>query len=132
MSTPTKCSKHLERSRSMKLKLFVATALFGLLFLASCTEAVKPPIVVEKASTPAPARNAPDAEHKDDGHDAPRISLADAKKVFDTGNVVVVDVRDASAYKQEHIKGALNIPIAQVAAHEDKLPKNKKIIVYCS
>ena len=127
-----KCSKHLERSRFMKLKLFVAMAIASLLVVSACTDAANTPLLAEKPSATPPARNAPEAEHKDDGHDAPRISLADAKKAYDTGNVVVVDVRDVGAYKQEHIKGALNIPITQIAANEAKLPKNKKIIVYCS
>ena len=128
-STPTRCSKLLERSRSMKLKLVFAFALACLLFVAACTDAAKPPALVANA----PTASAPTpAGHTDDGHDAPRISLADAKKDYDAGTAVIVDVRDATAYKTEHIKGALHIPIGDVAANEDKLPKNKKIIVYCS
>ena len=69
--------------------------------------------------------------HADPGHDAPRISLADAKKAYDDG-ALIVDVRDAAAYKQEHVKGALNIQLTDMAATMDKLPKGKKIIVYCS
>ena len=115
----------------MKLKIFIALALVGSLFVAACTDAAKPLGVVNKTPEPVvPA--APKDEHADDGHDAPRISLADAKKEYDAGNAIIVDVRDVNAYKQEHIKGALNIPIANVAANEDKLTKNKKIIVYCS
>jgi 3-mercaptopyruvate sulfurtransferase SseA len=113
----------------MKLKFIFAFAAAGLLFAVSCTDAAKPPVISEKAAIPSPAT---DAEHADEGHSAPRISLADAKKDYDAGKAVVVDVRDVNAYRQEHIKGALNIPIADIAANEDKLPKNKKISVYCS
>jgi rhodanese-related sulfurtransferase len=115
----------------MKLSLLLTLVLGGLMFVAGCTDAAKPPTLVQNTAVPA-ARPAAEKEHADDGHDAPRISLADAKKAYDGGNVVIVDVRDVNAYKQEHIKGALHIPIAQAAANEDKLPKNKKIIVYCS
>lgn len=125
----TRCSKLLERSSSMKLKLIFTFAVAGLLFAVSCTDAAKPPVLPDQAAAPSLAT---DADHPDDAHDAPRISLADAKKDFDAGTAVIVDVRDINAYKMEHIKGALHIPISDAAANEDKLPKNKKIIVYCS
>ena len=128
-STPTKCSKHLEKSSYMKVKLFFISALIALFVTAACTDAAKPPVLAEN---PAPPTAAPvKDEHQDEGHDAPRISLADAKKAYDAG-ATVIDVRDAAAYKTEHIKGALHIPISEAAANESKLPKGKKIIVYCS
>jgi 3-mercaptopyruvate sulfurtransferase SseA len=111
------------------MKLIFAFAIAGLLFVAACTDAARPPALVENA--PVATASTP-AGHNDDGHDAPRISLADAKKDYDAGTAIIVDVRDATAYKTEHIKGAIHIPMADVAANESKLPKNKKIIVYCS
>jgi len=63
---------------------------------------------------------------------APRISLADAKKAFDEGNVVFVDTRAEVQYKQEHIKGALNIPAEAFSTRYSEVPKDKKIIAYCS
>jgi len=116
----------LERSSSMKLKLFFISALIALFVTAACTDAAKPPILAENPSTAIV-----NPEPQDDAHDAPRISLADAKKAYDAG-ATFVDVRDATAYKTEHVKGALHIPISEAAANEDKLPKGKKIIVYCS
>ena len=113
----------------MKVKLFFISALIALFVTAACTDAAKPPVLAEN---PAPATpTVIKDEHQDESHDAPRISLADAKKAYDSG-AIVVDVRDATAYKTEHIKGALHIPISEAAASEDKLPKGKKIIVYCS
>lgn len=107
----------------MKQNFFFVFALSGLLFIAACAG------TSTKATTENIAGSA--AQLADDGKDAPRISLADAKKDYDAG-AMFVDVRDVNAYKNEHIKGALNIPISEVAANEDKLPKGKKIIVYCS
>ncbi len=68
----------------------------------------------------------------DSDADVPRISVEDAKKDYDEKNVVIVDARAAEIYKQEHIMGAINIPLGSLASEFDKLPKNKKIIVYCS
>ncbi len=64
--------------------------------------------------------------------EAPRISLADAKKDFDAGNVVFIDTRAEAAYKTEHIKGAINIAADALQTRYTELPKNKKIIAYCS
>ena len=64
--------------------------------------------------------------------EANRISVADAKKEFDAGTAVFVDVRAEAAYKMEHIKGALHITIESLESQISKLPKGKKLIIYCS
>jgi len=72
---------------------------------------------------------APAAEHSDD---APRINLEDAKKDFDKGNVLFIDTRAEAAYNVEHIKGSINIPAEAFETRYKELPKDKKIIAYCS
>lgn len=64
--------------------------------------------------------------------EAARISLADAKKAFDDGNAIFVDVRGPDSFKTEHVQGAVNIGIGDLEANISKLPKNKQIVVYCS
>lgn len=64
--------------------------------------------------------------------EAPRISLADAKKEFDAGTAIFVDTRAEVTYKTEHIKGAINIPAEAFQTRYNEVPKNKKIIAYCS
>lgn len=68
-------------------------------------------------------------EHADD---APRISLADAKKDFDAGKAVFVDTRAEVSYKTDHIKGAINIPAESIQTRYTEVPKDKKVIAYCS
>ena len=46
-------------------------------------------------------------------------------------DVVILDVRDGASYAEEHIPGALNIPLAELAARAKELPKNKDIVAYC-
>jgi hypothetical protein len=75
------------------------------------------------------ARTQPETTVQDD---APRISLADAKSDFDTGNAVFVDSRPEEFYKAEHIKGAINVSYTEVEKRYKIIPKDKKIIVYCS
>lgn len=68
----------------------------------------------------------------DPADDAPRITLADAKKDFDAGNAVFVDTRAEVQFKQERIKGAINIPMEAVETKYKDIPTGKKIIAYCS
>lgn len=63
---------------------------------------------------------------------APRISLEDAKKAYDKGGVLFIDTRADSAYKTEHIKGAINIPVETIENRYKDVPKDKKVIAYCS
>lgn len=64
--------------------------------------------------------------------DAPRITLADAKAAYDAGTAIFVDTRTEASFKAEHIKGAINVHADMLEAKIKDLPKNKKIIAYCS
>ena len=64
--------------------------------------------------------------------EAQRISLADAKAAYDKSSVVIVDTRDADSFAQEHIKGAINIPLPEFEKRYQEIPTGKQIIVYCS
>lgn len=113
----------------------------GLGVLTGCQNNAAP-VKVESAKSEANApgkteANAPaNAPQKVDEHghadDAPRIALADAKKDFDAGNAVFIDTRAEATYKQEHIKGAINISMEAVEAKYKTIPTGKKIIAYCS
>ena len=78
------------------------------------------------ATSPAPVAAASATD------DAPRIALADAKAAYDAGNAIFVDTRAEAAYKTEHIKGAVNITQDKLESKLGGLPKDKKIIAYCS
>jgi hypothetical protein len=45
-----------------------------------------------------------------------RVTISELRDALEQGKAVVVDVRGDDAYKQEHIKGALNITETQVSA----------------
>jgi hypothetical protein len=104
-----------------KILLLFAIPIFA--FVLACASPDKNANVAANAApaaTPAP------------GDTAPRITLAEAKKDFDAGAAIFVDSRPESAYKAEHIQGAINISGDILDAHLKELPKDKKIIVYCS
>jgi rhodanese-related sulfurtransferase len=63
-----------------------------------------------------------------------KISPAELKKLIDgkSADMVIVDVRDESEFKEGHIPTAVNIPVETFALRSEILPKEKKIIVYCN
>ena len=77
------------------------------------------------SATPPPPSQDPAAS-------APRISLADAKKDFDAGKAIFIDTRAEASFKQEHIKGAINISAESFETRYKEIPTGKKIIAYCS
>lgn len=111
----------------------VGGAFLMLSILTACQTAASPTNIAKVPSTSATAaQQKPVEENHAEHEDAPRITLADAKKDFDAGNVVFIDTRGADAYKSEHIKGALNIGVSDLNAKLKEIPTGKKIIAYCS
>lgn len=115
----------------MRHILSVAAVLMtALLVLTACQNTAQPKTETAKANTKAtPAEIIKD---KDPADDAPRIELADAKKDFDAGNAIFVDTRAEFTYKQDHIKGAINVPAEAMELRYKEIPTDKKIIAYCS
>jgi 3-mercaptopyruvate sulfurtransferase SseA len=115
----------------MRYKL-LTLAIFAVGSLA-CQDAA-PPVRVESAKMNTNAAAAPQKAdaHGDHADEAPRITLADAKKDFDAGTAVFVDTRAAASYQQEHVKGAINMPMEAVETRYKEIPTGKKIIAYCS
>lgn len=64
--------------------------------------------------------------------EARRIPVDEARKALAQGTAVLVDVRAAEVYQAEHAKGALSIPLTEIAARAEELPKDKLIITYCT
>ena len=61
-----------------------------------------------------------------------RISIADAKKLYQSGEAVFIDVRSNEQYTYGHIKGALSIPGSQLIRRYSEVPPRKTVILYCA
>lgn len=62
-----------------------------------------------------------------------RVSFEEFKKLYDRGEVLVLDVRSAQAYQAGHIPGAISVPLDDVEAKIPELKKEKRAIVtYCT
>lgn len=114
-------------------KTFVTSVL--LLFAAfalSCAGPTNSNVAVKNSANARTVSKPTPVVHQDDGHDAPRISLADAKRHFDEKTAVFIDTHPANQFELEHIPGAINIQPNTIRQNLDKVPKGKRMIVYCS
>lgn len=64
----------------------------------------------------------------------PQINAADAVRMINDRDALVVDVRNAAEFKKNHVLGALNIPAASLKERAGELARHKQrpIIVYCN
>lgn len=116
--TPTKSWRRLVKNRRVFIDRRVLASTFAVAGLAFGMACQKTQLAEYKA-------------YQNDG-DVPRISVADAKKDVDAGIAVIVDSRDATAYKMERVAGSINMRMGATAEQMATLPRDKKIIVYCS
>lgn len=64
---------------------------------------------------------------------AGRIGVAELKKLYDAGAVVVVDVRTEAAYRISHVAGALLVPLDATEQKAAGLKKaGKTVVTYCT
>lgn len=61
-----------------------------------------------------------------------RISVDEMKTLFDRGELTIIDVRQADAYLEAHIPGALQIPLSRIDGEASYLSKQKMIVTYCT
>jgi len=47
------------------------------------------------------------------------------------GEVMVLDVRPTEEYRAAHIAGAISVPLKELEARLETLPKNREIVAYC-
>ena len=63
----------------------------------------------------------------------PRITVEELVAAIKEDRVVIVDIETADAYREEHIKGAVSIPLDEVRERGPKeLPTTKLIVTYCA
>ena len=125
------------------MRLFISmAAAFGLclcVLLAACSpqDGSAPPAAISSNSTAptasgdttAPTTKPTPATPADDTR---RITIEETQAAINAGTAVVVDVREESAYKVSHIKGAKSIPLPQFEKRIGELPPGKLIITYCA
>ncbi len=69
---------------------------------------------------------------QDSGEPYWRISLDEAKAMLDSGNAVVIDVRQPDEWAAGHVAGAIHIPVDDVLARIEELPTDKDLLFICA
>jgi rhodanese-related sulfurtransferase len=55
-----------------------------------------------------------------------------AKQLLDAGEkLVFIDLRPTKEFQQNRLPGARSIPIAELAARYDEIPKSGRVVLYC-
>ena len=117
---------------SYKLAAAAALVLAGLM-LAACNSTDRKgngTASSDRAVVPATPSN-PSA-HIAPADGVKRVTTLEARDALAAGTAVIVDVRPAQSYQQNHIKGSLSIPLDQIETRLSELPRDKTIITYCS
>lgn len=81
-----------------------------------------------RRSSPAPASS----PQSDPFASIPRVSVEELSKALKEERAVVVDVRPAEAFEEEHIAGAYSIPEEEVRERAGELPRGKLAVTYCA
>lgn len=65
----------------------------------------------------------------------PQINALQAMSLYQAGDALFVDSRDADDYARDHIPGAVNLPMRKWAElwpqAEPQLPKDRTLVLYC-
>src|SRR5882724_2706412 len=70
-------------------------------------------------------------EHFGDRSDPEPVEMEDLLARARSGKVVILDTRPANEYAAGHIAGALSVPVDELQARLDKLPRSKSYVAYC-
>jgi 3-mercaptopyruvate sulfurtransferase SseA len=122
---------------NMILKLSAGALIAGMAIAAAgCVKSGASTHTADAATaspTPANAAAPVHSPHQNAEDKMPRVSVEETKKLLEEGTAVIIDVRGPDSYKTSHIKGAINVPLNKLEAGDFKdLPKDKRIIAYCS
>ena len=60
-----------------------------------------------------------------------KAAVVDWQKGKYQGDFVLVDTRPRDGFAKLHIEGAINVPLGELDALIDKLPKDRELVVYC-
>jgi hydroxyacylglutathione hydrolase len=86
--------------------------------------------IISQLPNGGPTQTPPASQNPADN--APRITAEELHELWEKGKVLIIDTRTEPSYKEGHIKGAILIPAGEILAKVDELPRDKKIVTYCT
>lgn len=61
------------------------------------------------------------------------ISVRQLEELLDSGGeFTLLDVRSRDEFENCHLEGALNVPLAELENHLDRIPRERPVVVYCA
>ena len=117
----------------MRLLYTLAAAVVVAVTLAACNSNDPKGNRAAGGNTPVvPAAPADKSAHVAPADGVKRVTTVELRDALDKGTAIVIDVRPAQTYSAAHIKGSINIPLAEVPSRLGELPRDKTIVTYCS
>jgi phage shock protein E len=109
----------LRNSKSNTLSLSLILLVVAMLIVAGCASApaaapTAAPVAAQSSAAPLPAE----------------ISVAEAAAKRDAG-AFILDVRQPDEWNEAHVPGATLIPLDQLEARLNEVPKDKEVVVIC-
>ena len=68
----------------------------------------------------------------DSGEPYWRVSLDEAKAMLDSGNAIVIDVRQLDEWSGGRVAGAIHIPVDDILSRIGELPIDKDLLFICA
>jgi rhodanese-related sulfurtransferase len=66
-----------------------------------------------------------------DGEGLEAVSQRELARRLQAGDVVVVDVRPSAEYAAGHVAGAWSVPLAELQARLEAIPRDTEVVAYC-
>ncbi len=118
----------MSRSKVLWILLLIVAA------LAACQAAA--PAASTPVPTPAPVASQPGSGGEalpQTREEVPRITPDELRGLLASPRkIVLIDTRSGTEYETAHIRGAINMPSAEVESRYQELPRTTKIVTYCA
>lgn len=61
----------------------------------------------------------------------PEVSPAEAKRLVETKNALIVDVREPDEWAEARIPGAKHLPLGQLPERQAEVPRDRTVVLQC-
>jgi rhodanese-related sulfurtransferase len=61
----------------------------------------------------------------------PEIDVAELETLRAAGETEVLDVREGWEYRQARVPGVIHIPLGELVARVDEVPRDRRVVVIC-
>lgn len=59
------------------------------------------------------------------------VGLEELRERLETSDVLLLDVRPEDEYRSGHVDGARSVPVTDLEAYLDELPRDREVVAYC-